>query len=326
MLVSRPVVVGVALVAIVAAGTSARAGDDTDWDDRVLLPQPILPAEGARREGPVARQWIDAAVTYTHLGAAAPADTADAVSLQLAAGPKPIEGGIGFVLGDVLGWLDEYSVRARWTHVMMHGGTTREGPLTIALQRFFEPDTLNIATLIHVHAGLEATFATPWLDDRRAPAPIAYRKLYAVETELSHNGYSARPFGAYLRADLLLCRNIFVETGISPELFVPTENERTREYGLRWHFALGFNFACSADPESWLRPLAFSFEVRGRGRLDSEDGSPHHDALDSIALQYHLRSPFVINVFGSRATGVALDQYYAVGVRLQVGLGERTRQ
>lgn len=320
-------IVGTALVTVAASGTRAWAGDDEEEEFQPLpVPQPILSPEGARREGPVARQWVDLAATYSHLGAAMPDDIADAFSLQFAAGPRPVEGGVRYVVGDVFGWLEKYSLRARWTHVRMHDGTTRGGPLTIALQRFFEPNTLNIATLVHLHVGLEATFATPWFDDRKAMAPVAFQKLYAVETELAHNGYSIQPAGAYLRADLLLCRNIFLEAGLSPEVFVPTENEQSREYGLRWHVAAGFNLACGADPESRLRPLGISFEVRGRGRLDSLDGSPHHNALNSIMLQYHLGSRFVINAFASRATGVSLDQYFVAGVRLQLGIFERQGQ
>lgn len=317
------------LAIVVGGGSRARAGDGDDDDDGLQplpVPQPVLTAGGERHEAPISRQWFDLAATYSRLSAAASDDIADAYSLQIAAGPKRFSHGVDYMLGDVLGWLDKYSWRARWTHVQMHDGPAREGPLVIAAQRFFQPETLNIETLIHLHVGLEATIATPWLDDRRVMPPAAFRKLYAVETELSHNGYSIQPLGGYLRADLLLCRNLFAELGISPEAFIPTEHEATNEYGVRWHAAVGFNLACSSDPDSGWRPLAISFEVKGRGRLDSKDGAPRDDALDSIALQYHFGSSLVVNAFGSRATGVPLDQYFMFGVRLQIGLGERSVQ
>jgi hypothetical protein len=316
-----------ALIAVTTTG--ARAGDDKDkdddWeDDTTLIPQPILPAEAVRREGPVARQWLDTAVTYTHLGAPMREADVEAVSLQLAFGPRPVKASTERVFGNVLSWLDDYSLRLRWTHVMMHDGSTREAPLTVAVQRFLVARPLEAAPLIHLHLGIESAVATPWLGDRKSAPPMAYQKLYAVDTELAHNGYSIRPAGLYVRGDVFFCRNLFLEAGFAPELFLPTEGvDRPAEYDLRWHASFGWNFACASDPVSWRRPLAVSFEVRGRSVLSVND-DPQRRALDSVAVQYHLGKSWVINVFGSRATGVPLSQYYAAGVRLQVGLGERT--
>jgi hypothetical protein len=200
---------------------------------------------------------------------------------------------------------------------MTSGGASRYAPLTVAVQRIFLPGRLEVAPLIHAHLGIEAAVSTPWLDGRRQAPPVAYQKLYAVDTELSDNGYSMRPFGAYVRADLQVCRNMFLETGLSPELFVPTEVGRSNDYNLRWHVSFGGNFACSGDPTSWLRPLGYAVEVRGRSRLDA--GPPQRRALDSLSLQYHLWDRLVINVFASRATGASADGYYAFGARLQVG-------
>lgn len=321
----------VAMPIIIAAGT-ARAGDDRakdradddDWqDDTTIVPQPVLPADAARREGPTSRQWFDAAVGYTHIAAPMSTDALDAFSVQLAFGPKPMSAQAERVFDDVWGWLDDYALRLRWTHVMMGDGASREAPLTIAVQRFLVAKPFEALPLLHLHLGLETSFATPWLGDRKSAPPIAYRKLYGVDTELAHNGYSVRPLGAYVRGDLFFCRNLFLEAGLAPELFLPTEGgDRPNEYDLRWHVSFGWNFACSSDPVSWRRPLAVSFEVRGRSVLSVND-DPERRALDSVALQYHLGKQWVINVFGSRATGVPLSQYFAAGVRLQFGLGGR---
>jgi hypothetical protein len=329
------IIIALAAVPIAVTATSARADDDKDrdknkaddWeDDTTIIPQPILPAEAARREGPSARQWFDTAVTYTHIGAPMREADVEAVSLQLALGPKPVTANTERVFGNVLSWFDDYSLRLRWTHVMMHDGSTREAPLTVAVQRFLVAKPLEAAPLLHLHLGIESAFATPWLGDRKSAPPMAYQKLYAVDTELAHNGYSVRPLGLYVRGDVFFCRNIFLEAGIAPELFLPTEGgDRPNEYDLRWHASFGWNFACSSDPVSWRRPLAVSFEVRGRSVLSVND-DPQRRALDSVAVQYHLGESWVINVFGSRATGVPLSQYYAAGVRLQVGLGERTEK
>jgi hypothetical protein len=313
-----------AWIFMVVSATSARADHGADWeDDSTIVPQPVLPTEPARREGPIARQWVDSAMTYAHLGAPTSEGAIDAFSLQLAVGPKPVKGTFGLVFGNAFGWLDDYALRLRWTYLATHEGSNRQGPLTIAVQRFFDAAPLAVAPLIHLHAGIESAIATPWLDDRRSAPPAAYQRMYAVDTELAHNGYSVRPLGVYVRADALFCHNLFLETGLSPELFVPTTDGGSREYDLRWHASFGFNFACPGDPLSPLRPLAISFEVRGRGRLYAADGPPDHHALDSVALQYHLGKRLVIDVFGSRATGVPLDRYFTMGVRIQVGLGGR---
>jgi hypothetical protein len=314
-------IVGAALVALIATtATSARAGDD---DAPPGPPQPIIAPEGARREGPIARQWIDLAVTRTHLESAIPGEDIETWSVQLAAGPKPVEGAMGFLFGDFLGWLDRYGARVRWPLVVPDTGGVRAGPLTFAAQRVFEPESVNVPDLLHLHAGLELAFATPWLSGRRLRPPVAYQRMYAVETELSHNGYSLRPIGAYLRADLFVCRSFFVEGGLSPEAFWPTDSERFRELGVRWHFSTGLNLACSVDPDALLRRIAVAYEVRGRFRLDSADGSPHDDGLQSVSVQYHWGTRYVVSVFGSRANGVPLDQYFALSLRLQVGLEER---
>jgi hypothetical protein len=311
-----------ALLFLAIFTASASAAPEPDWeDDTTIVPQPVLPADPARHEGPVARQWFDAAVTYAHLGAAMDSEALDAFSLQLALGPKPVKGKFGLIFGNTFGWLDKYALRLRWTYVS-RAGEDRAGPLTVSVQRYFAAEPLAVAPLVHLHAGIEGVVATPWLDDRRAPPPVALQTMYAVDRELAGNGYSVRPLGLYVRADALVCRNLFIEAGLSPEWFVPTDGGSS-EVDLRWHVSLGLNIACWSDPVSWLRPFAAAFEVRGRGRLYSADDPPDHHALDSLVVQYHAGRRWVIDVFGSRATGVPLDRNFALGVRVQLGLGGR---
>jgi hypothetical protein len=281
----------------------------------VPRPQPVIAADDVRSDAPDARDVFEPWGAYGHIWGAAPGGDAELVSWQLGLGP----------VSD-LGSLSDYALRVRGT-ILSSTAETDVGPLTVGLQHLFLLGSLSVAPLLDVHLGIEAAVSTPWLSGRTFVPPPALRAMNAVDTELSENGWSLRPLGTYLRGDLLACRNVYAEAGASPEVFVPTLHGQPNELDLRWHAGVGFSFACKHSADSFFHHLVAAFEFRGRARLYAGDEAPSHHATTSAALQLD-EGPVTIGAFlivdtaNPTADWSSLEK--TVGVRLQVGIGQRT--
>ena len=233
--------------------------------------------------------------------------------------------GPGTDSGQPVPWPVDYSVRVRGTVIDSTTGTS-VGPLTFGLQHLSPLAPLSVAPLLDVHAGIEIAVATPWLSGRTTAPPPALQVMNAVDTELAGNGWSLRPAATYLRADLLACRDLYLEAGVSPEVFVPTEPGRANEVDLGWRADFGFSFACKHRSDSPLHHLAAAFEIRGLGRLYAADAPPAHHTTTSVALQYD-KGPITLGGFLIVDTVNPTSDWSSVertvGVRLQIGLGAR---
>jgi hypothetical protein len=311
------------IVAVVAAWPAIAVADDGWQDDGTIRLAPIAPPDDLGSGGPITTHELSAAATYEVVDAPARGDIVHAIGIQLRLGPLALGNGHARrIFGDAFRWLERYSVRARWSEVLTQDGSHRAAPLTLALHRYLIAEPFELAPLVHIHAGITATLSTPWLGGRSEAPPVAMTALHAVDTELSDNGFSIRP-GGYVRADLVLCRNKYLEAGIEPELFVPTRDDRATSYLLRYHVAIGTSLRCSNDPLSVLRPLTLAYELRARARLYADDVDGNHRTLHALALQYGFPRGIVVAASVAHGLGDAAAGYTSVGITLQFGIARR---
>jgi hypothetical protein len=317
-----------AITAVLAAPVGAAADDlPVSLDDarsetaEPRTPQPIIALDDTHTDGPVARQWLDIDFGYEHLFARHTAEAAELATYQIALGPFGVTHDPRSV-ASVFSWLDDYSVRVRFVHVFPSTGSVL-GPLTVAVQRYFVAEPLAILPLIHLHAGLEAAVATPWLEDRHAIPPHAVQVVEGVDTELAESGYSIRPLGGYFRADAFACRNLYVAGGVAPELFVPADEMEPSQVALRWNVALGLSPVCSSYRESGWQPLAVAVEYRGRGRLYASGQPPdYHDQLAAV-VQYDVIGQLAFSLYYAIDPGASWLRNGAFGARVQLGIEGR---
>lgn len=285
----------------------------------IANPQPVVGTDDVRTHGPIARHLVESSVAFQRSSGPEEDDAVGLYTFQLGLGPRRFTG----KAGEVLGWTKRYAARVRLTVVDPEHGNAAVGPMTFALQRYLFIAPLELAPLLHLHAGLGAAVATPWLEGRTVTAPSVLQVTDAVNTELAGNGWSLRPAEAFVRLDFLACRAIHVELGASPEAFVSADDTQATEYGLRGHVQLGASFACGNAADSWLHHLAAVVEYRARGRLYAS-GAPfaYHD-LAGVGLQYDVGA-FLFAASVSVDPGSNLDDYLVLGARVQLGFG-RTR-
>jgi hypothetical protein len=282
------------------------------------MPQPLIATEDLRTDAPDTRYFLEPWGSFGHIGGPAPGGTVDLYSWQMGLGP-------GTDSDQPVPWPIDYSLRIRGAVIETTAGAS-VGPLTFGLQRLFSFDPLSVAPLLDVHAGIEVAVATPWLSGRTISPPSALQVMNAVDTELAGNGWSLRPAEVYLRADLLACRNLYLEAGVSPQVFLPTEPGRTNEVDLGWRADFGLSFACKHRSDSFLHHLAAVLGVRGLGRLYAADEPPAHHATASVALQYDkglvtLGGFLIVDTVDPTSDWSSVER--TLGVRLQIGFGAR---
>jgi hypothetical protein len=191
--------------------------------------------------------------------------------------------------------------------------------MTLALQRYFPISPLAISPLLYAHFGVEAALSTPWLSGRFVAPHPTIQVLDGVDTELASDGWSLRPASVYFRGDFLACRSASGELGLEPEAFVPATG--AREYGTRFHAAVGWSWGCHGN----LSPHApkIAFEYRGRVTMYAGAQSPSYRDSLGVALQVDL-AWFMVQAFYRSDLGSAMAHDWAAGLRLQVGLGRTT--
>jgi len=295
----------VALV-IVLSSSAARADAE---------PHPVIPVEDVRTQGPVARYAIEPSAAWSHYTGPAGAGNVNLYRFQLGLGPHAVDG----QLAEIFGWLARYGLRARWDIVDPSPGSALAGPLTIALDRYHEVAPLDIAPLVHVHAGVEIALASPWLSGRDVIPPPTLRTLDGVDAELAGNGFSLRPLTPYVRLDFLACRSIYFETGGGPEVFVATQPGTPTAYDARFFVGAGFSLACTHARDSIFHHVVLSAEYRGRLLLYAGASPTDYHDMASAGLQIDL-GPVTVAGFAAMDPGLSPADYRILGVRLQYGL------
>jgi hypothetical protein len=188
--------------------------------------------------------------------------------------------------GASMGALDRWTGRIRGGIVVPDGSGTLVAPLTFAAQRISVHDTLSVVPLIHLQTGIELAFSTPWLSGRLLDPSMTAAAVYSADTELVDNGWSIRPASWHVRTDALVCRSIYAELGVGPELFRSTAHpERSLDYGVRWHAGFGFSLACRAFTRSFLDDLTVVLQYSARALLYNHDAAPSYDDRLQLALQ-----------------------------------------
>jgi hypothetical protein len=269
-------------------------------------PQPILGVEDDRSEGPIARYYFEPWGEYSFVRDAS--SNAHLGAVQLALGPDRGDGAV----------LPSFSFRTR--NVFVFDATDRgpeAGPMTFALQRAFLVDSLNIMPLINLHFGIDIAFSTPWLSGRTV-VPPAVLSAHAVDTWLAANGWSLRPLGGYVRADLLACRNTYLELAGIPEVFVPTGVDAPAEYDLGFQADFGLGLACGGKADAFSHHLALLVEYRGRAWLEGSRFAGDYRQSLSLAAQLDA-GPTVFEAFGT-SYNADFGSAWALGLRFQIGL------
>jgi len=281
----------------------------------VPAPQPFIALDDLRTQGPTARDWFDVSVDQAHIFAPSTTtmptttdESVNATGLQVAAGAPNFTG----PWADSLGGLSNYELRVR-AATYEHAGSWSVSPLTLAVQRYLPIAPLQLSPLLELHAGLEAAISTPWLD---GSPPAAVRVVSGVDTELDRTGWSVRPLAAYVRADFLVCRSLYGEVGIAPEIFVP--NGQGAEYDVRYRAAIGASFACRHRADSLFHHLGLVAEYRGRGLLYSAGSAPDYAQGAGVALQWYA-SWFTAQFYYAFDPGPTMAHYGMLGLRIQIG-------
>lgn len=286
------------------------AHGDTAPQQPDVIPQStvVLAVDDTRSHGPSARNWFDAAVDIQEI-VGRNDEGVQALTEQLSGGlPTPSDRDLRNIVAPLL----PYQLRFRTLSVHTSRGWT-QGPLTVGVQRYFPIEHVSIFPLAEAHLGLETVFSTPWLSDRHAIPPRAVQVVDGVDTELAGNGWSWRPLSAYVRADYLACRSLFVEAGAAPEVFAPTNG--SNEYDLRFHVAVGWSLACGHRAGGGPK---FSLEYKGRARMYEADAMPAYWQSIGIGVQYDVGG-LVAQLLASAAPGDLARGYWMIGLRLQLG-------
>jgi len=281
----------------------------------VPSPQPFIAIDDVRTQGPTARDWVDVSLDQAHIFAPSTTvmgtttdESVNVTGLQVAIGAPTLAG----PWADTLAGVKDYALRVRAT-TYEHAGSWSVSPLTIALQRYFSIAPRQVTPLVDLHAGLEAALSTPWLD---GGPPTAVRVVNGVDTELDRDGWSVRPLGAYVRADLLACRSLYGEVGLSPERFVPSG--QAAEYDVRYRAAIGASFACRHRADSVFANLGLVAEYRGRGRVYAAGAPSSYAQGAGLALQ--LDAPwFTAQLYYVFDPGPTMAHYDMLGLRIQIG-------
>lgn len=293
--------------AIAAIATLVAMAGPGNGEPAISPPEPVVAIDDVRSHAPILQENYQLGATYRYLFHGG--ENRDLATVQAALGPIAFEEPH---LRTLLSWIRHNSVRVRATAVGVLDDR-QVGPLTFAFRHYVVVDALDIAPLLHVHLGVETAVSTPWLSSRLAVPGDAIRTAMAVDTELASNGWSLRPMSVYVRADLLLCRSIYLEAGVAPEAFVPTLAGAQTEIGMRFHAGFGASFACVHDRDSWTKNLGAVVEYRGRTRLYSGDAGP--DLFGNISLELQHRGEVTFGTFISTDLG----SFVGVGGRFQLG-------
>jgi hypothetical protein len=222
------------------------------------------------------------------------------------------------VRGGSFGWLARWSLRTRLTLMRSDGNEWLAGPLTLAGQRFWSFNLAGAIPLVVLQSGIESAISTPWLRLGDASLPPGVRATHAADSELVETGWSARPLGVHLRADLLACRSIHAEVGVAAELFKSTaELQRATAVAARWHAATGFSLACVHRRNRLINDVTVS--VQWRARMIAWRGDEGSGYADGWTFGIDLdRGSWALALFAAPPIEAFGVNVWKAGIRLQL--------